>query len=129
MVNYNSFVRMKMLQDVLWFVIFVKHGYNIGINKYKQKKLLPKPCVSQTLTLRQILKVLSVTLNITEGKAQLNPARSRANVTIVLNDEAHGVVEFIADSFTVHENDHNITARIPIVRRRGTHGILKVYYR
>ena len=70
-----------------------------------------------------------MSLSITQGKAQLNPKRSQANVTIILNDEAHGVIEFKQDSYTVHEEDHNTTAHIPIARKRGTHGGLKVYYR
>lgn len=74
-------------------------------------------------------QVLSVTLGITQSAAELNPARSQANVTIILNDEAHGVIEFPQDSYTVQEKDHNTTAQIQIVRKRGTHGDVKVYYR
>ena len=73
--------------------------------------------------------MLSVTLSISQGKAQVNPVRSQANITIILNDEAHGVIEFSEDTYTVHEKDHNTTVDIPIVRKRGTHGNVKVYYR
>ena len=73
--------------------------------------------------------MLLVTLSISEGKAQLNSARSQANITIKLNDEAHGVIEFSEDKYTVHEKDHNATVHIPIVRKRGTHGNVRVYYR
>jgi hypothetical protein len=76
-----------------------------------------------------VFKVLSVTLSISQGEAQLNPGRSQANVTINLNDDAHGVIEFSQNSYTVHENDQNTTAHIPIVRKRGTYGDAKVYYR
>ena len=76
-----------------------------------------------------ILQVLSVTLNVVEGKAKINPARRVAHITIQLNDEAHGVVEFSQSHFTVKEKDHNATAYIPIVRTRGTHGALCVFYR
>ena len=73
--------------------------------------------------------MLRVTLSVTEGKDELDPVRRHANVTIILNDEAHGVIEFSQDSYTVHENDHNTTVHIPIVRKRGTHGDVRVYYR
>ena len=98
--------------------------------------MLPKPDEShlvfwpnpQTFYL-YIFKVLSVSLRITEGKDELDPVKRQANVTILLNDEAHGVIEFNQDSYTVHESDHNTTVHIPIARKRGTHGDLKVYYR
>lgn len=73
--------------------------------------------------------MLFVTLNITEGDSQLDPLRSQANVTIRANDEAFGVIEFSKDTYVVHEKNRNITARVPIVRKQGTHGALKVYYR
>lgn len=73
--------------------------------------------------------MLSVTLSVTQGRAKVNNDRRQANVTIRVNDEAHGVVEFVQDSYTVQEKDQNTSAHISIVRKYGTHGDLRVYYR
>ena len=59
----------------------------------------------------------------------MNPERAQVNVTIKLNDDAHGVVEFAQDSYTVIEKDQSTVANISIIRKRGTFGDVRVFYR
>ena len=70
-----------------------------------------------------------MSLSMKQSKAELDPMRRVANITILVNDEAYGLIEFLKDNYIAHENDHNTTIHIPVARKRGRHGEVRVYYR
>ena len=68
---------------------------------------------------------------VTQGKAAIDPATQLANLTIAANDAPHGVFEFVRSSYTVIEDVKSkvTVVYLPIRRRFGTFGDVRVFYR
>jgi hypothetical protein len=77
----------------------------------------------------QVLQIRLV--NVTSGEAVLNPQSRAANITILANDEPHGVVHFTNKTYNVVEgNDGNFPiAHLGVKREYGTFGDIRLFYR
>lgn len=83
-------------------------------------------------SIRSLFKVIQIhLLNVTSGNAEINPRSGVANITILANDEPHGVIHFTHKAYNVIEGNHEKTmiVHLEVTRDYGTFGDVRLYYR
>ena len=68
-------------------------------------------------------------ISVSLGKASINEKKSRVSLTILPNDNPHGVIQFTQQKLSVNEEENSVNVTLQIKRSDGLYGMLRVYYR